>query len=58
MLPEQSDSKIWLRVSWDWELRITVLARASPEIGTSSIDWTQLSRFYLKIGTSSIDPTG
>jgi hypothetical protein len=25
----------------------------SPEIGTSSIDWTQLSRFYLKTETES-----
>jgi hypothetical protein len=24
-----------------------------PEIGTSSIDWTQLSRFYLKTETES-----
>jgi hypothetical protein len=25
----------------------------SPEIGTSSIDWAQKSRFYLKTGTES-----
>jgi hypothetical protein len=27
--------------------------KASPEIGTSSIDWTQLSRFQLKMETES-----
>jgi hypothetical protein len=28
-----------------------------PEIGTSSIDWGQLSRFYLKTETGSISET-
>jgi hypothetical protein len=32
--------------------RRLILSRSvSPEIGTSSIDWTQLSRFYLKTET-------
>jgi hypothetical protein len=29
------------------------IVRADPEMGTSSVDWAQLSRFYLKTETES-----
>jgi hypothetical protein len=32
-----------------WKVKIKYI----PEIGTSSIDWAQLSRFYLKTETES-----
>jgi hypothetical protein len=32
----------------DWILSPSSDKTAGPEIGTSSIDWAQLSRFYLK----------
>jgi hypothetical protein len=39
-----------VRISGDQEHALDLLG---PEIGTSSIDWSQLSRFYLKTETES-----